>query len=133
WRIRIMLRLQRQPVTKAVDAAAFAGDCAIEEVPGIELNARLRRVDLQSATSRGVGCSRGEHQCICRNATAVQHEVVIVTVAVTDLDVLSLIDARADWRRCPEVERRAGHQRDLPRGDWRGVDGGKGADLGRAK
>src|SRR5437868_10476642 len=108
-----MLCLQSQSIAEPIDAAAFARDAAVEEVAGIELNPGLRGVNLQRATARRFHYSRREHQRIGRRAVSIQHEVVIVAVAVADLGVLSLIDPRADWCRCTKIEGCTGDWRDL--------------------
>ncbi len=43
--IREVLRLERQPVATRVHFAALAGDAAIQEVAGVELDARFRGQD----------------------------------------------------------------------------------------
>src|SRR5438067_8545883 len=117
-----MLCLQCQPITEAIDGAAFAGDAAVEKIAGIKLQAWLGGGDLHRATTRGFDDARGEYQGVCGRAAAIQNEVVIVAVAVANLRVLSLIYSRSDrsWR--PEVERRALHGCDLARRYQRGVD-----------
>ena len=48
---------------------------------------------------------------------------MIVAAAIADLGVLPLIDARADGRRCPKIERSAGDGRDLTGRDESRVHG----------
>src|SRR4051812_35824533 len=117
-----MLGLERQTIAEPIHGAAFAGDGAVEEIAGIELQARLGGGDLHRATTRRLNDARGEDQRVRGRAVAVEHPVVIVAVAVPNLGVLSLVDSRSDRRRRTEIERRALHGRDLARWYQRRVD-----------
>ena len=55
-----MLRLQRQPIAKVINTAAFAGDTAVKEVAGIELEAGLGGENGERATSGWLLDSGGE-------------------------------------------------------------------------
>src|SRR4051794_17311973 len=130
-RIRKMLGLQGQTIAEPVHSAAFAGDGAVQEIAGIELQTWLGGRDLHRATTRRLDDSRRKKQRVCRGAVPIQHPVVVVAVAVANLGVLPLVDSRSDCRRRAEVEWRALHGRDLARRYqrrvyWRsriGVDG----------
>src|SRR3982751_6381816 len=112
-RVRIMLRLQRQTITKAIDCPAFAGDGPIEEVTGVKLQARLSGGDVHRATACRLDDARREYQRVRRRAAAIEYPIVIVAVAVPNLGIRSLIYSRSDrcWR--PEVERLTLHRFDL--------------------
>src|SRR6267378_4065706 len=74
---------------------------------------------------------RRAHQRVGRGSSAIEDEVVIVPVAVANLRVLTLVNARSDCHGCAKIERRPGYRRNLTRRDerrihWRhrvGVDG----------
>lgn len=117
-----MMGLQRQSVAEAVDAPAFTGDAAVEEVPRIELQTRLGRENLERATGRRFGDSRRKCESTGRRARTIEHEVVIVSVAVADLRVRSLVDPRSDRRRGAKVEWCAFNACDLARRDQHRID-----------
>src|SRR5689334_16953988 len=125
-----MLGLERQTVTEVIHSTALSGDAAVEEVAGVELDAGLGGGDLHRAPTRRLDDARSEYERISRGVAAIQHEVVIVAVAVANLGVLSLIDSLANRVRRAEIERRAlnGHdlagryQRRIHRGNPIGVD-----------
>ena len=91
---------------------------AVEVVAGVELHARLGRRDVERAAARRLDDAARRDAA---PAAAVQDEVVIVAAAAANLLVVG-VDARADRRRLPEVERRAGDRRELAGRDQRGVD-----------
>src|SRR6185369_10367453 len=101
--IREMLRLEAEAGAQRVDVPALALDRPVEEVPGIELDARLGRADLERAAALRVGDARGE---VRAGTLPVQAPVVIVALAVLQLRIV-LVDARADRGGLPEVERGA--------------------------
>src|SRR5215472_2178366 len=98
-----MLRLEAETRPFAVRKPAFALQGAIEEVARIELQAGLGRGDVHGSTALGIGQPRGEFQ---PGALSIQYPVVVVAGPLFQLIVV-LIDARADRRRLPKVERRA--------------------------
>src|SRR5258708_4157142 len=53
-RIGEMLRLEAQRGTLLIHAAALAGDRAVEEVPGVELQARLGRRHVERTSARRI-------------------------------------------------------------------------------
>src|SRR5256714_1922620 len=126
-----MLCLERDTVAEVIDRAAFSRDTAVEKVPRIKLQAGLGGGDLHRPTTRWFDDVRSEYQRVRGRAATIQHPVVIVAVAVTNLGVLSLIYSLTDCVWCPEIERRALDGRDLTRRnecrvDWRGrisIDG----------
>src|SRR2546423_15462528 len=119
-----MLCLERDTVPEVIDRAAFPRDTAVEKVPRIKLQAGLGGGDLHRAATRWFDDVRSEYQRVRSRAATVQYPIVIVAVAVMNLGVLSLIYSLADCVRCPEIERRALHGRDLTRRNQRRVDWG---------
>ena len=77
-RIGVVLGFQRQPVTLPVRLASGAVDRSIEEVAGIELDARLGRGDGQHAAAGGIAEDGGDDHRLVVGALAVEHEIVIV-------------------------------------------------------
>src|SRR5207247_5168349 len=107
-RVGKVLCLQAQAVAVFVDVTGFAGDRAVEEVPGIELHTRLGRGHVERAAA-----VRIDEPCRVADAgSAVQYPVVMVALAVTEVDVVG-VDARANRRRLAEVERCALDGREL--------------------
>src|SRR5438067_401008 len=79
--------------------AAFAVDRTVEEVAGVELYARLVRVDVERAAAHRVDDAGG----VVPWTPSVEHPVVVV--AAGDLELLVRhVDPRADRRRLAEVE-----------------------------
>ena len=96
-----MLRLEAETIPPLIDLAPFALDAAVEKVAGVELHARLRRVDFEDPPAHRLidsGRQRGR-------AAAVQHKIVVVALAQEQLFIL-LLDPRADRRRLGKVHRR---------------------------
>ena len=108
-----MLRLERNPIPETIDRASFAGDAAVEKIAGVELQARLGCEDVQRSPRRWLHDPRRAHQRIGCRSSAIQNEVVIVPVAVADLRVLTLVNARSDCRRGAKIERRSGYRSNL--------------------
>jgi hypothetical protein len=105
-RIGVVLRFEAEAA-----AARKAVARGIEVVAGVELDAGFGRGDVERPPARRIGDVRGRlKRPVAR--PAVDHEVVVVAVAAADLLVVG-VDPRADRRRRPEVERRAGDRRDL--------------------
>ena len=122
-----MLCLQAEGAAKVVRFAAFPLDRAVEEVAGIELNARLGCRDVERTSGRWVynvyHLAQGSH-------FSVQDEVVVVTIASLDLLIIRT-DALTDSMWLPEIERRTLHRPDLTSRDQRCVNRRKaiGIDL----
>jgi hypothetical protein len=93
-----------------------AAERPVEEVPGVELDTGLCRLDLERAPAGRIGEAGDAAQ-----TGAPQREAVVVAAAV--LEPLRLGDARADPRGPREVERRAAHGAELPGRDALCVDG----------
>ena len=94
-RIREVLRLQAEAVGLPIGLAAGPDQRAVEEVAGVELDARLGRLDLHDPAAR-----RLEHpgsQAERTNLRLVEHEIVVVAVPEQGLLVV-LADARSRWR-----------------------------------
>ena len=117
-RVGEVLRLEAEPEPVAVHRTALAGDRAVEEVPRVELHARLRRRDVHDAAG---GRLAHRDDAPERAGVAVEHPVVVVALAVRDLLVLR-VDAGADRGGGAEVERRALHRPQLAGRDEGGVD-----------
>src|SRR4029453_6441237 len=96
-----------------VDLPALAGDRAVEEVAGVELQPGLRGQNLERTAGLRLDHARAEPH---RPPASVQDEVVVVALADGDLLVLRL-DTGADGRRLSEVEGRARNRSQLPGGD----------------
>src|SRR6185369_302923 len=118
-----MLRLERYSVAEMVDDTAFSNVAAVEEIAGVKLQARLGGGDLHRATTRWFDNAGSEYQRVRCRAAAVQNPVVIVAIAVANLDVLPVIYSLTDRVRCAEIERRALHGRDLTSRYQRRING----------
>ena len=108
--VHVPHRLQAEPSVPVVHLAALSLG-VVEKVPRVELHGRLVCPQLQRPAGRGVPDLRhGPHHPF----PAVDDVVGVVPdgAAAHDDD---LADARADRRRRPEVQRRAGHGLDAPR------------------
>src|SRR5437773_2815432 len=79
-RVGKMLCLHREAVAMTVDDAILPPQRAIEEVAGIELEPRLRRVDLHYPAARRLVDPRCKRRAGV--GTLVQHEVVIIAPPV---------------------------------------------------
>ena len=79
-----MLRFQTERGAMAVYAAALSGDRAIEEVPGIELDAGLRGADVERTAAARVDDAHCMRQTLPRVAAAIEHPVVIVASTVAE-------------------------------------------------
>src|SRR6266511_3423069 len=119
-RVRVVLGLQGQAVALPVGPAAGADQGPVQEVAGVELDARLVSEDLQDAPASRVRQPCGQLQ---PGAVAVEHPVVVVAAADEELRVAAA-DARADPGGVGEVQRRAGHRGDHAGGDQGRVDRG---------
>ena len=96
----------------SVERVAAIGRFSIEEIAGVELDARFGGQDFHDASAAGVIDFGHRFQ---RSVGAVDH----VTVIVSSLD---LLDSRADRLGGREVHRRAGHSGGLAGGDQRVTD-----------
>ena len=119
-RIGEMLRLQDQRPAVNVHVAGFADDRAVEEIARVELNARLRRAEVERAASRRLddACRVGQAS---RPIPAIEHLVVIVAAAEANL-LVRCADPGAHRDRHAEVERRTGDRRQLARRNERRID-----------
>src|SRR5215468_2787338 len=119
--IREMLRLETDGAADRIGLAAFADvvwRLACEEVPGVELHAGLRRVDLHDPARNGIGEACGEAQLVCRLV-----EDVVVVIARAELQLfVAFVDPRADTGRPREVQGRALDGPQLTGGNRRRVD-----------
>ena len=101
-RIRKVLGLKAQGAAMRIRLAAFAGDRPIQEISGVELNARLIGQYLQHAPAAGlVDLGR-----LRQFATIIKHPIVIVTVAFFQLIVV-VVNSCAHSGGFLEVERRS--------------------------
>jgi hypothetical protein len=98
-----MLRLERYSVPETIDSACFPGDAAVEKIAGIELQPWLGCENVQRSSRRRLRDMRREHQRIGGRSSAVENEVVIVAVAIPNLRVLTLVNARSDGFSGPKV------------------------------
>jgi hypothetical protein len=123
-RVGEVLGLEAQAVVAVVAGTGAAHEGAVEEVPGVELEARLGGVDLEHAAARRVAQAGGRGRT--RGAgRAVEDEVVVVAAA----RLLERADALADPARRAEVEGRPRHGLDRPAGDPGAVHGRPGARI----
>ncbi len=102
-----------------VGPAGLAGELAVEEVAGVELNAGLGGFDAEGATAPRVVGFGGEVQRAWR---PVEDEVVVVAAGEEELRVGGG-DVGADCGGAAEVEWRAGYGGELAGGDELGVTG----------
>lgn len=98
-----MLRLEAEAGAVAVDAAALAGDGAVQVVPRIELDAGLGGLDLERATREGLDDPGDERGIRVRAA----EDVGVVVAAPGRQLRMVRANAGSDGLRRPEVERRA--------------------------
>src|ERR1051326_4440899 len=98
-----MLRLHAEAVAEIVDSPALSGYRAVQKISGIELQARFGREHFQDAPGGGLGNPRQEGEIA---NPLIEHPVVIVAVPKLQL-LIGVINARADGRRCREIEWRA--------------------------
>ena len=101
-----------------VSLAAFAFE-AVEEVAGVELDARLAGLHREDAAAGGLGDDRGDANLAI--AAILHNEVVIVAHAIFKLLVF-LINALPDAGGLGEIKRRSFDGR-YPGWDRRGIDG----------
>src|SRR6266571_2914369 len=112
-----MLRLEAQRRAMSVDLPALSRDAAVEKVAGVELDAGLRGAHVERASTFRINETRRVDE---RHCAAIDHPVVVVPVAVTQLR-MRLVDTRADGRGDTEIEWRSLDRRDLARGNERRV------------
>src|SRR5678816_2940766 len=115
-----MVSLEAKPASPRVRVAVLSHHLPVEEVPGVELYARLCGRHVERAPGGRLRHMRGVNEPATSRGS-VQHERMVVTVAVLQL-LARLIDARANRRRLAEVERRSRDRRQLARRDERRVD-----------
>ena len=111
-RVGILLGLEADAAALQVLDALLAGDGAVEEVAGVDLDAGLVGVDLQVDAGGRAPELDGDLRDV---ALGVQDPVVVVAVAVADLLVVGG-DVTADSVRGTEVERGVQHRGDFTRG-----------------
>src|SRR5262249_53197617 len=95
------LRLEGEPGRLPGAAPAAARDRAIELIPRVELQAALRRADLDKAPALGIAGTRRKPRHLAGSRP--EHVIMIVPSAVQQLRI-ALEDARADCGRFAEVE-----------------------------
>src|SRR5690349_18257282 len=89
-----------------VDFSAFAGDRAIQEVAGVELNTRLIGENLQNAPTLGlISLGREKHAAF---PPAIQYPVVVISLAEFDLLIVG-VNASTDGGWLGEIEGGAFH------------------------
>src|SRR5438034_8743942 len=110
-----MLRLEAQARAPAVHVPGLARDRAVEEIARVELQPRLSRRDVERAPARRLLEARRMQEAV---AIPIEDPVVIVAGREAQLLVAG-IDARADRRGVPEIERRAVDGCEIARGDQR--------------
>ena len=115
-----MMRLEAETTSARIRVAVLSHHLPVEEVPGVELYARLCGRHIERAPAGRLRHMRGVNEPATSRGS-VQHERVVVTVAVLQL-LVRLIDARANRRRLAEVERRSRDRRQSARRDERRVD-----------
>src|SRR5947209_1075724 len=98
-----MLRLEAEAGSKGVNQAFFSGDGAVQVIAGIELNAWLRREDLQHAARGGIDDTRCEPGS---GAAVIQHVGVVIADRPFQLLVVSF-DTLAGARWMAKIERSA--------------------------
>src|SRR5215216_6384576 len=108
-RVGVVLGLEGEPVALPVHPAAGADQRPVQEVAGVELDARLVGDDLQDPAAPRLDDPGRQLEAA---AVPVQHPVVVV--AAPDDELLEPVaDARPDGGRAPEVHRRAADPGDL--------------------
>src|ERR1019366_789156 len=117
-RIGIMLGFETEGRVLRIDLAALAGEGAVEEIAGVELNARLGGEHFHHAAGGGPFDARRESEA---RAFAIDHPIVVVAMAELELFVV-LVGARADGGGLGEIEGRAGDGLELAGGDQAGID-----------
>lgn len=111
-RVRILLGLEADGGTLLIGNALLAGDRAVQEVTGIDLDAGLVGIDHHGDAGLFAGEQSGQFGDI---SLGVQHPIVVVAVAVLDLFMLG-VDIGEDIGRRSEVERGILDRSDLARG-----------------
>src|SRR5215468_4547911 len=111
-RVREVLRLQAQSITTPINLPFLARKRPIQEVAGIKLHARLIGQHLKDTSARGIVNFRSRRETFRKipnrseNVLAVEHPVVIVTVALFYLLVI-VVDSRAHGSGFAKIERRS--------------------------
>ena len=119
-----MLCLKADSGVLVVDDAVLARHATVEEVAGIYLHSRLVGIDVEHDAGLGA-VELASH--LGDVAFRVEHEVVVVAVAVLHLLIVEILDLLADHAGFDEVEGSAFHVHHRSVGHVGGVDGG---DLG---
>jgi len=109
-RVGEALGFERDAVVAAEHRAPVPDERPVEEVPGVELQRGLRRLERERAAARGVDQPRDRTQTV-----AAQCEGVVVAAAA--LRALDLREACAERRGTCEVERPVAHRRALAGGN----------------
>ena len=121
-------RLQADGVALAIGAAVLADEGAVQEVAGIELDARRGDADFHHPARHGIFHDRGGAQ---RARLAVDDEIVVIAAAIADLLVAAIADAVAHPVRGAEIERGARHRSPLAGGNQGGTDRGEAGGVQR--
>lgn len=116
-----MLGFHDKGIAVVVNDAIFAGDLAVQEIAGVELQAGFGGGDFQDATGGGLGNASLEGHFSVR---IVNDPVVVVATAEFELFVV-LADAGADGRGGGEVKRGAFDGAQFAKGDERAVNRGE--------
>src|SRR5215470_4290983 len=112
-RVREVLRLKAQSITTAVSLPFLACNRSIQKVAGIELHAWFVGQHLKNAATRWIVNFSSFSELF---ASAVEHPVVIVAVALLDLIVVS-VNSGTHSARLAEVKRGPFNGRQLPSGN----------------
>jgi hypothetical protein len=102
-----MLRFQAESVALLVGFAALALNRAVQKVPSVKLNSRLRRVNFHHSPAGWLYDARRQ-RAVARFVEIVQHPIVILALAKFKLFVVPF-DARTNRGRLGEIERRSTH------------------------
>src|SRR4051794_35198513 len=108
-RVREMLRLQAEAGPETIRVTALSFYAAVEEVSGVELNARLRGGYIECSTGRRI--DHVNHRPETPHLS-VQYEIVIVALAALKLFVVR-VNTFAYIVGLAEVERRSLHRLEL--------------------
>ena len=113
-----MLGLHAEARARAIHVAALAHHRPIQLVRGVELDAGLGRRDVHRAAGLRIDDAGGRRKAA---AAPRQHPVVIVAATQRELRMVD-VDALADGRLMPEIERGPLDGRELPRRNLVRVD-----------
>src|SRR5262245_7149180 len=114
-----MLGLQTEAPALLVDDSGFSGNRTVEEISGIELQARFGRRYIEHAARRRFEDASRMNEPVVR---AVQDKVVVVSFSELQLFVFKS-DSSADLHGPQEIERRYGDRREHASGNQSRIDG----------